>query len=55
MVVHSLPVGTPYSVLDKTVDIFITQRDLEGKGKPIYWYQTVQKDDPERIMPKHCH
>ncbi|MBD5559843.1 MAG: hypothetical protein HDQ87_05730 [Clostridia bacterium] len=52
MVVHSLPAGQPYSELNKTVVIFITQRDLEGKGKPVYWYQTVQRDDPEKIMPK---
>ena len=52
MVVHSLPAGRPYSDLDKTVVIFITQRDLEGKDKPIYRYQTVQKDDPETIMPR---
>ncbi|MBD5559909.1 MAG: hypothetical protein HDQ87_06070 [Clostridia bacterium] len=52
MVVHSLPAGQPYSDLDKTIVIFITQRDLEGKGKPVYWYRMVQEDDPAKVMPK---
>ena len=41
MLVHSLASGEPYSKIDKVLVIFVTQKDLEGKGEPIYLYEST--------------
>lgn len=52
MVVHSLLSGQPYSDLDRTVVIFLTQQDLKGMGELVYRYRTVLEGNPKDVMPK---
>ena len=46
MLVHSLESGQPYAKIDKVVVIFVTEKDLEDKGEPVYLYKSTQNGKP---------